>query len=194
MSKISMAELAGRHAVTVGQRIKVLRGGRTGQWLADRTLALGFGVARTTISELENKKRSFVTTGELSALAAALSVPPIALLFPPPYVADGGEGGDPALGIAATNIAALQWFVGDHVPEVVGSIGREAGIEVEWLAYKNATSEIREARTRNGLMAKREQLQAMIKSLVGAGASEAQISAAFAELDEVSQEIGRNGG
>lgn len=109
-------------------------------------------------------------------------------------VADGEEGGDPALSIEATNIAALQWFIGDHVPEVVGSIGREAGIEVEWLAYKNATSEIREARTRNGLVAKREQLQAMVKNLVGAGASEAQISAAFTELDEVSQEIGRNGG
>jgi len=53
--------------------------------LADRTQELGYGISRTTISELENGKRKYVTVAELVVLAAALDTAPILLLYPGPH-------------------------------------------------------------------------------------------------------------
>lgn len=72
-------------AKTVGAEIKRLRGGQSGQWLSDRTFELGYRVARTTISELENGKRKYISVSELVILARALETAPVVLLYPPPY-------------------------------------------------------------------------------------------------------------
>ena len=95
---------AADQAATIGDEIKKLRGGRSGQWLSDRTAELGYRVTRTTISELENHKRKYVTTVELMVLARALNTPPIALLYPRPL---SGESIDILPGVPGTKTFTL---------------------------------------------------------------------------------------
>jgi hypothetical protein len=87
-----------------------LRDPRSGQWLSDRTAALGYRVTRTTISELENKKRQYVTTAELMVLARALNTTPIALLYPRPL---SGDSIKILPDVTGTKTFALQWFSGE---------------------------------------------------------------------------------
>jgi hypothetical protein len=101
---------AAQQAVTIGEEIRQLRGGRSGQWLSDRTAALGYRVTRTTISELENHKRKYVTTAELMVLARALNTTPIALLYPRPL---SGDSIEMLPGSKASKTVALQWFSGE---------------------------------------------------------------------------------
>lgn len=100
-------------AARIGKAVKNLRGDKTGQWLADRTAELGVKMTRQTITDLENGRRRYVTTAELAVLAAALNVPPIALLYPGP---DYGEYVQVLPGVLTPTIQAVQWFSGlrDH--------------------------------------------------------------------------------
>jgi transcriptional regulator with XRE-family HTH domain len=95
-------------AERVGRELKRLRGRRSGQWLSDRTAELGYRVPRTTISELENGKRKYVSTAELAILARALDSAPAALLYPPPY----GDGIEVLPGQSSTSWSAAEWFSG----------------------------------------------------------------------------------
>jgi len=101
---------AAQQAATIGEEIRQLRGGRSGQWLSDRTAALGYRVTRTTISELENHKRKYVTTAELMVLARALNTTPIALLYPRPL---SGDSIEILPGVKGSKTFALQWFSGE---------------------------------------------------------------------------------
>lgn len=67
----------------IGQRVKELRGSRSGRWLSDRTGELGLRVSRASISELEGGKRRSITTAEITVLAEALDVPLLDLLTAP---------------------------------------------------------------------------------------------------------------
>lgn len=73
--------------ITIGQRVRELRGSHTASWLSERTAELGLRVSRSALSELENGKRKSITLGEFLILAAALDVPPV-LLFLPGYPDD----------------------------------------------------------------------------------------------------------
>jgi len=104
MAKDWVADQAER----VGRELKRLRGRRSGQWLSDRTAELGYRVPRTTISELENGKRKYVSTAELAILARALDTAPVALLYPPPYQDDI----ELLPGQSSTSWSAAEWFSG----------------------------------------------------------------------------------
>jgi hypothetical protein len=95
-------------AEVVGSVIKRLRGGHSGQWLSDRTHELGYRVARTTISELENGKRKYISVAELIVLAQALDTAPVVLLYPPPY----DEEVEYAPGVMMPRFDAAQAFSG----------------------------------------------------------------------------------
>lgn len=104
-------EWAEGHASRVAAAVKELRGKRSGQWLSDRTAELGYRVSRTTISELENNKRKYVTTAELCVLAIALEVPPLYLLYP-----DQPDGSvEVAPGVETSSIVAATWFSGENI-------------------------------------------------------------------------------
>ncbi|MFC7402914.1 helix-turn-helix domain-containing protein [Citricoccus sp. GCM10030269] len=75
-----------RLAAHVGSRVKALRNaqGKSAQDVADHcTNELGFKLLRTTLANLESGARKNVTLGEVVALAAALDVSPMVLMFPP---------------------------------------------------------------------------------------------------------------
>lgn len=63
---------------------------------------------RTTISELENDKRKYVSTAELAILPWALDTAPAALLYPPPY----RDEVEVLPGQSSTSWSAAEWFSG----------------------------------------------------------------------------------
>ncbi|WP_102160088.1 helix-turn-helix domain-containing protein [Zhihengliuella halotolerans] len=72
-------------AGTVGRRVRHFRevAGMSAQKVADVcTHDLGFKLLRTTLANLEAGTRKNVTIGEVIAIAKALQVPPLSLLFP----------------------------------------------------------------------------------------------------------------
>jgi hypothetical protein len=102
-------------AVRVAQEVRRLRDPRSAQWLSDRTAELGYCVTRSVIADLENGRRRYVTTAELCALAWALKVPPIRLLYP--ELPDGAVEVVP--GVEKPSIEAAMWFSGElaYIPE-----------------------------------------------------------------------------
>lgn len=99
---------AERQAHRIAGEITRLRGNKSAQWLADRTKALDHEVSRSVISDLENGRRRYVTTAELTVLAAALNVSPVVLVYPGPYqnkveILPGRESAE---------FNAAQWFSG----------------------------------------------------------------------------------
>jgi len=80
------------------------------QKLADACTKLGFPLDRSVISNFENGRRTTVTVAEVLALAKALDVPPILLIFP--------VGVDRALdvlpGEGRSTWAAAKWFTGEE--------------------------------------------------------------------------------
>lgn len=93
----------------IGAEVKRLRGKRSAQWLAARTAAIGMGISRPTISELETGKRKTITVQELLVLAHALNTSPAALVYPGPYTDHLTEV---VPGTEALELWAVQWFSG----------------------------------------------------------------------------------
>ncbi|MEB3062469.1 helix-turn-helix domain-containing protein [[Mycobacterium] zoologicum] len=80
-AKTWQMELAGRVGVAVQAARKAA--GMTAVQLSQRTRDLGFPVSRAAISKIEaNVRAGKLDVSELLVLAAALDVPPLALLFP----------------------------------------------------------------------------------------------------------------
>lgn len=105
----------------IADEIKRLRGSRSGQWLSDRTAAMGHRVSRSTISEIETGRRKSITVSDLILLALALNTTPVALVYPGPYderiqVVPKAKG---------TEIWAAQWFSGLIDGDTIGSLATD---------------------------------------------------------------------
>lgn len=97
--------------------------GLSAQQLADACSALGLEMSRATITDLENGRRAAISVAELLALAAALEVAPVLLVFPL-----GREGTVEALpGRDVPTWEAAMWFCGDGDLRLTA-----AGWEVLW--------------------------------------------------------------
>lgn len=95
----------------IGTAIKTWRGNRSDQWISDRTRELGNHVSRTAVSEYRRGVRKSMPVGDLLVIAAALDVPPVALIFP--GLPDGEVVALPGKQSTATD--AVRWFCGDTV-------------------------------------------------------------------------------
>lgn len=80
------------------------------QQLADACEKLGAPLARTVISNIENGRRGNVSVAEVMILAAALGVPPAALVFPVGHV----DEVEYLPGQAAAPLSVLDWWNGDQ--------------------------------------------------------------------------------
>ena len=94
--------------VRIAGAIKQARGKRSAQWLADRTVDLGYPITRAQIANYESGRKQSLDTAELIVLAAALNTSPANLIYPGPYqdiveVLPGREGSE---------FDAVQWFSG----------------------------------------------------------------------------------
>lgn len=90
----------------ISQAIKVARGKRSAQWLADRTVELGYPVTRAQIANYESGRKMTLDIAELIALASALNTSPVALVYPGPY----DEEVELFPGESWSQFTAAQWF------------------------------------------------------------------------------------
>ncbi|KDQ02032.1 transcriptional regulator [Rhodococcus sp. NPDC060176] len=93
----------------IGSAIKAIRGEKSAQWLSERTAELGHKISRSTITDIENKRRKYISTSEVCILAFALNVPPVRLLYP--SIPDGLVEVVP--GVTLDSFSAVQWFAGE---------------------------------------------------------------------------------
>jgi transcriptional regulator with XRE-family HTH domain len=104
-----MSEWGTQVTARIAEQIRHYRGERSGQWLADRTKALGHPISKTMLWDIEQGKRKSIGVPDLLVLARALEVPPTLLLFPSPPDTEveflPGEALPAAL--------AEQWFTGE---------------------------------------------------------------------------------
>jgi len=95
----------------IAEAIKGARQGRlTGQQLADDTEQLGYPITRSQIANYESGRKQSLDVAELLVLAAALGVPPVALLFP--NLPDGDVEVLP--GQVMSSADAMRWFAGEN--------------------------------------------------------------------------------
>ncbi len=97
----------------IAAEIKHLRGERSGQWLSDRTDELGHRVSRSTISEIETRRRKSITIADLIILAAALDTTPLALIYPE------DDGIEVLPGAYMSRAEAMHLFTGIADPEEI---------------------------------------------------------------------------
>lgn len=93
----------------IGAEVQRLRraAGQSAQGLSDRTERLGLKITRQAIADLENGRRRFVTTAELTIIAAALDTSPVMLIYPGPY---DGEVIEALPDVEASKLVAAEWF------------------------------------------------------------------------------------
>jgi transcriptional regulator with XRE-family HTH domain len=95
----------------IAEAFKGARQGRlTGQQLADDTERLGYPITRSQIANYECGRKQSLDVAELLVLAAALGVPPVALLFP--NLPDGDVEVLP--GQVMSSADAMRWFTGEN--------------------------------------------------------------------------------
>lgn len=87
--------------------------GMSAQQLADKCAEVGMPLQRTVISNIENGRRGNVSVAEVLVLAAALEVPPAALIFPAGYA----EAVEYLPGRAAAPLEAADWWHGEGAAE-----------------------------------------------------------------------------
>jgi transcriptional regulator with XRE-family HTH domain len=106
----------------IAEAVKVARLGRlTAQQLADETERLGYPITRSQIANYESGRKQSLDVAELLVLAAALRVPPVALLFP--NLPDGDVEVLP--GQVMSSGEAMRWFTGETDPiEPPSDLGR----------------------------------------------------------------------
>ncbi len=93
----------------IAAAIKHARGARSAQWLADETERLGFPISRAAIANYESGRKKGLDVAELLTLAAAMQIPPLALIFP-----DLPDGPVELLpNVTTTSWDAAAWFSGE---------------------------------------------------------------------------------
>jgi len=111
----------------IAAAIKRTRGKRSAQWLADRTVELGYPITRAQIANYESGRKQSLDIAELIVLAAALNTSPVNLIYPGPYDAEV----EVIPGSAMSEFAAAEWFSG--VYNYAGSPAAErGGDQDEW--------------------------------------------------------------
>jgi transcriptional regulator with XRE-family HTH domain len=93
----------------IATAIKNARVNRSAQWLADETERLGYPISRATIANYESGRKKGLDIAELLVLAAALQIPPLAILFP--QLPNGTIEVLPGMETTSWNAAA--WFSGE---------------------------------------------------------------------------------
>lgn len=92
----------------IAAAIKKTRGKRSAQWLADRTVEIGYPITRAQIANYESGRKQSLDIAELIVIAAALNTSPVALVYPGPYQSET----EILPGRKAGEFNAAQWFSG----------------------------------------------------------------------------------
>lgn len=154
------------------------------QALADRVTELGLPLSRSTIADIENGRRKYITVAELLGIANALNAAPTMLVFPGPYtdieLVDGlpnGPGGTPMA--MAYKSEAIKWFCGEPLGDrLVGNV----------LAYEENRRPLSEARELQQLELERNSIERDLRAFVEKG-NDDQVELYTQLLSNVSRKI-----
>ncbi len=104
----------------IGLRIREarLRSGLSTQELADRTVEIGYPMARASIGNLETRPRAKIYLQDVTVLAAALGVPVVELLYPldPVVIETAGPGLDDDGPYAVLRNSSVEMLPGEAEP------------------------------------------------------------------------------
>jgi len=101
--------------------------GWSAQRLSDECSGLGFDFPRSTLADLESGRRANISVAELIALAAALGVPPLLLLYPVGQEAEA----EVWPGEVRPAFRAALWFTGEAPSPSRASDGTEWIVEAD---------------------------------------------------------------
>ncbi|MEW2066613.1 helix-turn-helix transcriptional regulator [Streptomyces sp. NPDC007346] len=87
--------------------------GMSAQQLSDACAELGGDLPRTVISNIENGRRSNLSVADTTLLAAALGVPPVALVYPVGYE----DEVEHLPGQTVSPLQAADWWNGEPAPD-----------------------------------------------------------------------------
>lgn len=151
-----------RKALTHGieDRIRSVRRARgiSVEELSTLTAAHGFEIPRSTITNIESKRKAHVAVHEVMILAAALEVPPVALLFD---YADGSRV-EVLPDVERSGLEATEWFAGNWPILPSGGLGSLPSISpYEGEAFERRVDSWAEVREAAQLLALRHFEQSM---------------------------------
>jgi transcriptional regulator with XRE-family HTH domain len=116
------------------RRLRTLQG-VSAQALADKINALGHTMSRSTLADIENGRRKYVTVTELIVFARALDTAPVMLLFPGPY---NDEAVEVLPGVTGYQLEVINWFCGEGTAPEQGFTGDEVEYAGNCLPLKEA--------------------------------------------------------
>lgn len=158
------------------------------QVLADRVTGLGLPMSRSTVADIENGRRKFISVAELLAIATVLNAAPVMLVFPGPYadieLVDGlpeGPDGDP-MGRARKS-EAIRWFCGESLNDRLIS---------DFSKYEENRRPLSEARELQQLAEDRRSIERDLRLFVEEG-NDAQVELYTHLLSNVSRKIDQFG-
>ncbi|ATL65296.1 hypothetical protein CRH09_02710 [Nocardia terpenica] len=124
---------------------------------------MGYKVSRSAIADIENRRRKYISTAELSVIAWALAVPPVRLLYP--ALPDGDAEIVPGVHTSATY--AMTWFSGEtqFAPARLSTGDLKAPIDEEWHADAARVNALYEGYRLVGLSRQRLRTRERIRSL-----------------------------
>lgn len=120
------------------------RKGISAQTLTDRINEIGLKMSRSTLAELENGRRSYVSVAELILFAHVLSTAPVALVYPGPY----DQMVDVLPNVAERQFIAAQWFSGllrRGPQDLTGELDFDLPHNLERLRLSRKIEELRQA-------------------------------------------------
>jgi transcriptional regulator with XRE-family HTH domain len=121
--------------------------GLSAQQLADRCANLGVDVSRATIADLENGRRAAISVAELLALAAALEVAPVLLVFP----LGRQETVEALPGRDVPTWEAAMWFCGDGDLRLSTAgwevLWNDGGVAPLFLEHQRLAADLRDEQT-----------------------------------------------
>lgn len=135
------------------RRLRTLQG-MSAQVLADRINELGHTMSRSTLADIENGRRRYITVTELIVLARALNAAPVTLLIPGPY---NDETGEVLPGVFGSQFEVSEWFCGS------GDSNAPAFSDDD-LAHDNNCRPLRRARLLKDLKSQRYNLERNIEA------------------------------
>jgi transcriptional regulator with XRE-family HTH domain len=149
---VSKAEWPARLTAVVADEVRRHRERRgwSVRQLSEELDKLGFAMAPPVISNLELKRRPTVSVGEWLALAAALRVPPLLLLFP----VGRTDQVEPLPDVQVPPFAAVQWMEDGHMvgveppftedEELITSFREHQSLVSRWAVSRRKAMRLRE--------------------------------------------------
>lgn len=182
-----MTQWASDMHARIAAAIKRARGKRSAQWLADRTVELGYPITRAQIANYESGRKKNLDLAELMVLAEALNTAPVALVYPSPLVDEVEVLPD----VECSRYEAAQWFSGLEYRLIEQADTGADKVRASAKAFHENVLELTLFREQMALVVQRGQILKEIEGLgeVGTAAVLKVMEQLDSQLERIQQEL-----